>query len=471
VFLDLNDKKIAVIGFGLSGKAVTNFLLKKKVSITVFDEKNQINAGQEIKEFEKRGVKFEFGRFDFQKIACCDLIIMSPGISAFKYPEFNNLKQNGKEVISEIELASRFLKGKLISITGTNGKSTTTTLIYHLFKTAVNKGCLVGNIGIPFISEVENIGKDDYAVVEVSCFQLEEIKLFKPNYAILTNITEDHLDRYPSMEAYIETRKNIFKNMTVDDKIILNFDDPLTQIHIVPSLAKFSNIYWFSRITEVSRGIFLKGNKITFRNGARNGERDVSFFDISDFPLIGHHNIENALAASLTLALEGIEMALIQKGLRDFKGLEHRMEFAANVGEVDFINDSKATNIDSVLKAISSLNSKSKIVIIMGGKYKGGDFSLLKQVITDNIKSIVVIGEAATLIESQLRDVVTIRRAVDMKEAVSVSFEDAKPRGTVLLSPGCASFDMFNSFEHRGKIFKEEVMNIKKQHERDIRKT
>jgi len=460
VFGELDDIKIAVIGFGLSGKAVTNFLLKKKANITVFDEKNQTEIGQEIKEFEKRGVKFEFGRFDFKKIACCDLIIMSPGISAFKYPEFNNLKQNGKEVISEIELASRFLKGNLVCITGTNGKSTTTTLIYHLFKTAVNKGCLVGNIGIPFIGEVENIGKDDYAVVEVSCFQLEEIKSFKPNYAILTNITEDHLDRYPSMDAYIETRKNIFKNMTVNDKIILNFDDPLTQRHIVPSLAKFSNIYWFSRTSEVSRGIFLKGNKITFRNGGK----DVSFFDISDFPLIGHHNIENALAASLTLALEGIEMALIQKGLRNFKGLEHRMEFAANIDEVDFINDSKATNIDSVSKAISSLNSK--IVIIMGGKYKGGDFSSLKQVITDNVKSIVVIGEAATLIESQLSDVVKIRRAIDMKEAVSISFEDAKPIGTVLLSPGCASFDMFKSFEHRGKIFKEEVMRIKKQHEK-----
>ncbi len=462
--MELNGKKIAVIGFGLSGKAVVNFLLKNKTDITVFDEKTQ----QESEEFEKRGVKFELGGFNFKKIACCDLIIMSPGISAFKYPEFNNLKQNGKEVISEIELASRFLSGQLICITGTNGKSTTATLVHHLFKVAAGKGCLVGNIGIPFIGEVENIGRDDYAVVEVSCFQLEEIISFKPNYVILTNITQDHLDRYPSMNAYIETRKNIFKNMTPDDKIILNFDDPLTQRHIAPSLTKFSNIYWFSRTSEVSRGVFLRGDKIIFRDKGK----DVSFFDISDFPLIGHHNIENALAASLPPILEGLEMALVQRGLRDFKGLDHRMEFAVNFEGVDFINDSKATNIDSVSKAISSLNFTSvKVVVIMGGRYKGGDFSSLKRVITDNIKSIVVIGEAASLIESQLNDSVKIKKAASMKEAVSISFEDAKPKGTVLLSPGCASFDMFNGFEDRGDVFKREAMKLKEQHERDIRKT
>ena len=490
--------KVAVIGFGLTGRAVVKFLLKKRADITVFDEKSR-SEFEDIGHLEKKGVRFNFGPFDFEKIAKAELIVMSPGVSAFKFPEFKKLEQQGKEVISEIELAWRFFKGKLITITGTNGKSTTATLVHHLFGTATRKSFLLGNIDTPFIKEVENIGPREYAVVEVSCFQLEEIKSFKPNYVILTNISADHLDRYPSMESYVETRKNIFKNITSEDKIILNFDDPLIQKHFTESVK--GEIYWFSRKSEVPRGAFLRGNNFIFRDN----KRERSFFNLSDFSLPGLHNIENALAASLPLVLEGIEIGLIQKGLKDFKGLKHRMEFVARFEGVDFVNDSKATNVDAVLKAVLSLNSTSdstsgKIVLIMGGKDKGGDFSLLKSLLNDTliplhpkghrraqagtstlsgtgkprrmiaiqrgkIEIIVLMGEATSKICAQLNGVIRIKKARSMEEAVRLSFEEAKPKGVVLLSPGCASFDMFNNFEHRGEVFREEVMRLK---ERDL---
>ncbi len=459
--LKLEDKKIAVIGFGLTGRAVVDFLLKKKANITVFDEKSR-SEFEDTGDLEKEGVRFKFGPFDFEKIAEAELIVMSPGVSAFRFSEFRKLKE---KVISEIELAFRFLKGKLIAVTGTNGKSTTTSLVHHLFKTAGRKSYLLGNIGTPFISEVDNIGTDEYAVVEVSCFQLEEIKLFKPDYVILTNISADHLDRYPSMESYVETRKNIFKNITSEDKIILNFDDPLIQKHFT-SLIK-GEIYWFSRKSEVPKGAFLRENNFIFRD--RN--REVFFCNSSDFQPLGVHNIENALAASLPPLLEGIDTDLIKKGLRIFRGLNHRMEFVTHFDGVDFINDSKATNVDAVLKAVSSLNSTSgQVVIIMGGKDKGGDFSLLKQVLNNKTK-LILIGEAVALIESHLGQIVSMRRVKTMAEAVRVSFAMAKPEGLVLLSPGCASFDMFKNFEQRGDVFKKEVMRLKGQDERDIRKT
>jgi UDP-N-acetylmuramoylalanine--D-glutamate ligase len=481
--LRLADKKVAVIGFGLSGRAAADFLLKKKAKISVFDEKSG-GEFDNLESLEKKGVRFNLGPFDFAKIAEAELIVMSPGVSSFKFPEFRKLEQLGKEVISEIELAWRFLKGKLVCITGTNGKSTTTSLVHHLFKTAGRKSYLLGNIGTPFISQVENIGPQEYAVVEVSCFQLEFVQTFKPDYTILTNISADHLDRYPSMKSYIETRKNIFKNITPEDRIILNFDDPLTRKHfsalprkgpevlrgrpkdrVYPVRKRHQNpilsngVYWFSCKSEVPRGAFLRRDNFIFRD-----KKKISFFDSSDFPLLGVHNIENALAASLPPILEGVETGLIQKGLKNFKGLKHRMEFVTRFGGVDFINDSKATNVDAVLKAIASFNSeRNRAVVIIGGKYKGGDFSLLKTFLTNETK-LVLMGEAASKICVQLNGAVWIKKARNMEEAVRFSFEEAKPQGVVLLSPGCASFDMFNNFEHRGEVFKEEVMRLKERY-------
>lgn len=449
----LENRRVAVIGFGLTGRAVVDFLLKKDANIVVFDERKEL---EDLGSFEKKGVGFSLGPFDFERIKKAELIIMSPGVSSFRFPEFKRLAQQGKEIISEIELAFRFLKGKLISITGTNGKSTTATLVHHLLCASQRKSFLLGNIGKPFIEDVENIGVDEYAVVEVSCFQLEWIDSFRPDYLILTNISEDHLDRYPSMESYIETRKNIFKNITNEDKIILNFDDPIIRRHF-SSLNK-GKIYWFSRRSEVKRGVFLRGNEFVFCED----NIEIPFFDSTTFPLPGIHNIENALASSLPLVLEGIEMEKIQKGLRGFKGLRHRMEFVTSYDGVDFINDSKATNVDAVLKAILSLDPKGNIVMIMGGKDKGGDFSSLRPFL-EKVKCVVLMGEATPKISTQLTGIVRIERVTDMKDAVRVSFNEARPKGIVLLSPGCASFDMFNSFEHRGDMFIKEVMALKEE--------
>lgn len=440
----LKNKKVAVIGFGLTGRAVVDFLLKKEANITVFDESKRCKFESDIACLEKKGVRFDFGLFDFEKIAEAELFVTSPGISKFKFPQFEKIKENGKDVISEIELAFIFLKGKLIAITGTNGKSTTASLVHHLFRAAGRKSYLLGNIGIPFISEVENIGTDEYAVVEVSCFQLEQIKLFKPDYVILTNISEDHLDRYPSIESYIETRKNIFKNITSEDKIILNFDDSLTRKHFsylstgeiypirsnpkeqeaLPVTGTSDGVYWFSRKSKISRGTFLIDGNFIFRDR----EEELIFFKSSELPLIGLHNIENALAASIPLILEGTETDIIKIGLKSFKGLKHRMEFVTSICRVDFINDSKATNVDAVFKASSSLNSASgQIVIIMGGKDKGGDFSLLKPVLNDKIKLLVLIGEDASRIRAQLKGVVPIKKVACMEEAVRLSLRRQNP--------------------------------------------
>ncbi len=488
--------KVAVIGFGLTGRAVVNFLLRKKAKISVFDEKSCKEFGG-IESLRKKGIEFNFGPFNFKKIAEAQLVIMSPGISIFKFPEFRKLEQPNREVISEIELAFRFLKGKLICVTGTNGKSTTASLVHHLFSTAGRKSFLLGNIGTPFISAVENIGPEEYAVVEVSCFQLEYVKTFKPDYIILTNITVDHLDRYPSMKSYIEIRKNIFKNIEREDKVILNFDDPITKKDF-STLSK-GCIYWFSRESEVSVGTFIKDNNFVFCDN----KKEKSFFNLSDFSLLGVHNIENALAASLPPILEDINIELIREGMESFLGLEHRMEFVTSVAGVDFINDSKATNVDAVLKAVLSFNSTSnftsgKIVLIMGGKDKGGDFSLLKSLLNGTmiqapylaradtstlmgtgklrrmlatqrgkVELIVLIGETTSKISSQLNGAVRIEKVRSLKEAVRVSFDEARPRGVVLLSPGCASFDMFDSFEQRGEVFKQELIRLKERYEKE----
>ncbi len=483
--MQLKGKKISIIGFALTGKAVVDFLLKKGANITVFDEKPKSAHGQ-LKEGAcpvrsnpdksrdadvvlelhrtSNGVKYNFGPFDFNEIARSALIVMSPGISRFKYPQFKKLDCDGKEVISEIELAFRFCRGKIVAITGTNGKSTTTELVHHLFTTAGKKSYLLGNIGVPFISFAEDIKPDSYAVVEVSCFQLEEIKTFRSDYVILTNISEDHLDRYPSMAQYIKTRKNIFKNLISDDKVIMNFDDALSKKY-------FHNIqrgqkYWFSRRTQVTNGTFLQGDDFIFHDG----KTTLPFFNLADLHLIGLHNIENVLAASLPVLLEGLDISLIRSGLKSFKGLPHRMEKVASFNRVDFINDSKATNVDSVLKAIMSLNSSKEVALIMGGKDKGGDFSKLLAPIKNKIKLVVLIGEATDKIGSALRGIVQVKKAADMKEAVRVSFEEvsnSSAGGVVLLSPACASFDMFNSFEHRGEVFKKEITDIIDENEKN----
>ena len=442
----MENKRVAVIGFGLTGKAVVGFLLKKRALITVFDEKDSPQF-ENLKSLKKKGVRFSFGPFNFEEIARADLVVISPGISIFKYPQFVKLG-----AISEIELAFRFFKGKLVCITGTNGKSTTATLTHHLFTRGGRKSYLSGNIGIPFIKDVEKIREDEYAVVEVSCFQLEEIESFKPDYTILTNISQDHLDRYPSMELYLKTRKNIFKNLLPEDKVILNFDDPIIRKDF--SVLSDAEVHWFSRKSEIE-GTFLRGNSFIFRNKGR----EHHFFDLMDLPLLGIHNIENALAASLPPLLEGIEMGSLRRGLKDFKGLAHRMEFVTRVGGVDFINDSKATNVDAVLKALMSIREEN-LVIIMGGRYKGGDFSLLSPLLRAKVSLIVLMGEANAIIREQIGSDLPIEKVSDMREAVKLSFNRAGPKGIVLLSPGCASFDMFDSFEHRGEVFKKEVKRL-----------
>lgn len=451
--------KVAVIGFGLTGRAVVDFLMKGKVDISVFDEKGSLESDG-MKILQKKGVRFNFGPFNFSEIAKSKLIVMSPGISSFKFPEFKRLDGPGREVISEIELAFRSLKGRLICITGTNGKSTTTAMVHHILSAAGKRSYLLGNIGIPFIRDVENIGADEYAVVEVSCFQLEYVKRFKPDYIILTNISADHLDRYPSLESYIETRKRIFDNITPSDRVILNLDDPITKQYF-PNLPT-EDIWWFSRQSEVQRGVFLKDNALVFRSG----EKEMPFLNLADFPLYGVHNIENAMAASLPPLLEGIEAGIIQRGLKDFRGLKHRLEFVTHFAGVNFINDSKATNVDATKSAIMSLNSNSnKAVIIMGGADKGGDFSSLMDALADRVKLIVLMGEATSKISDQLKGAAPIKKVDSMNRAVRIAFEEAIPEGVVILSPGCASFDMFDSFEERGEIFKEEVSRLKRSYE------
>jgi len=446
--MELRDKKILIVGFERTGEALCRFLPARGARVLVTEKKPERDLAARIKPWKERGISFETGGHKLASFLDADLIIPSPGVHPL--PEITAAREKGIPVISEIELASRFLKGRIAAVTGSNGKSTTTTLAHKILKEAGLKAYLAGNIGTPLVSFVEKSRDDHIYVTEISSFQLEYTDTFKADVAAFLNISQNHLDWHKTFEAYFAAKKKLFLRQNGSDAAILNRDDPRVWSLAGESAAR---IYAFSRRRRPARGASAAGDWIVLRDG-----KEERLIATSRIPLPGAHNQENVMAAALVGHLFGVPAAGIRRSVLSFRALEHRLEDVLTYRGVRFVNDSKATTVDATLKALASFDRK--IVLILGGRDKGTDFTLLRRAVRARVRSVVLIGEAAGKIEAALRGTVPLTNASTYREAVPLAFEKARPGEVVLLAPACTSWDMFKNFEQRGRTFKGEVRRL-----------
>ncbi len=441
-----------VVGLARTGVATALFCAARGARVTATDTRNENEMGEAAAKLKGAGVILELGCHQEKTFLEQDLIFPSPGVPADE-THLQAARSKGVVIWSEIELAYRFLKGRLIGITGSNGKTTTTSLVEHILKTAGMHTILAGNIGTPLIGCVDEMKDETWTVAELSSFQLELIETFRPNIGVFLNLTPDHLDRHGTMDAYGAAKARLFENQTGEDAAVLNADDAATTPY-APSLPR---VYWFSRKQRVAQGAYLRGEEIVFRQG---GTEEV-LLNVEHIPLAGAHNVENALAAAAASRLAGASAADIAKGVRSFAGVEHRLEFVVEIGGVRYYNDSKATNVDATLKALDAF--PGRILIILGGKDKGSDYTVLQKPLREKAILALLIGAAAEKIEKQIAGSVALERAETLERAVETASHAAQSGDVVLLAPACASFDQFQNYEHRGRVFKELVQQLAKQ--------
>jgi UDP-N-acetylmuramoylalanine--D-glutamate ligase len=449
---ELRNKRVLVVGLARTGVSTALFCAARGARLTATDTRTEKELGDTVVALRKAGVVLELGGHREELILDADLIIPSPGVPA-DAPLLQFARSKGVTIWSEIELAHRFLKGRLIGITGSNGKTTTTSLIEHILRTAGFSTILAGNIGTPLISCVEKSSEKTITVAELSSFQLELIEKFRSNISVFLNLTPDHLDRHHTLESYGAAKARIFENQTESDSAVLNADDPAT----TPYAPAKPQVFWFSRKQRVAQGAFVKESEILFR---REGAEEA-ILKLADIPLQGAHNVENVLAAAAATRLAGAEPAAFAKGVRSFAGVEHRLEFVAEIGGVRFYNDSKATNVDATLKALDAF--PGRILIILGGKDKGSDYTVLQPPLREKAILALLIGAAADKIEKQIAGSVAIEQAGTLERAVETAAHAARTGDVVLLAPACASFDQFQNYEHRGRVFKELVHQLERQ--------
>ncbi|MGJ7043889.1 UDP-N-acetylmuramoyl-L-alanine--D-glutamate ligase [Thermoanaerobacterium thermosulfurigenes] len=453
--MDFCGKKVVVAGFGLSGKALCKVLLMLNAKIFVFDSENEDKFGDDLKEFKEKGVTFCFKKVTDELLNGTEMVVVSPGISMDSDIVVLS-KSKGIDVIGEVEFAYRLSKAPIYAITGTNGKTTTTSLLGEIFKASGVKTYVAGNIGYPLVEAAINANAEDVIVAEISSFQLETIKEFKPVISAIINITPDHLNRHKTLENYIEIKGRIFENQTADQFTVLNYDDKN-----ISSLFKKAkcNVFPFSRNRALEYGTYLENGKIII---SANGEKST-IIDIEDIYIPGNHNVENAMVASTMAYLAGIDIKVISETLRTFKGVEHRIEFVRNVNGVKYYNDSKGTNPDAAIKAIEAM--KGPIILIAGGYDKGVSFDEFTASFKGRVKKLILLGETKDLIyksaikEGYSEDDVIFVESID--DAVYAAYNAAKPGDNVLLSPACASWDMFRNYEERGRLFKDAVNSLR----------
>src|SRR5579859_671809 len=443
---ELTGKKVLVIGLARTGLATSLFCARHGAIVTATDTRPEPELGETAAKLRAARISSQLGGYSEKILDGQDLVIPSPGVPAdsaiLKAACAHNIP-----VWSEIELADRFLNGRLVGITGSNGKTTTTSLIEHILKNSGFSTLLAGNIGTPLIDVVEQTTDQTITVAELSSFQLELIETFRSNISVFLNLTPDHLDRHGSLEAYAAAKARIFEKQTAADFAILNADDPAS----TPYAPTKPKVFWFSRKQRVAHGAFLRGEEILFRH---HGEEEI-ILKQSEIPLPGAHNLENVLAAVAAARLAGTRPHEIQKAVRSFKGVEHRLEFVAELNGVRYYNDSKATNVDATLKALDAF--PGRILVILGGKDKGSDYTVLQTPLHEKAILALLIGAAAQKIESQITGSVAVERAVTLERAVEIASRTARPGDIVLLAPACASFDQFENYEHRGRVFKQLV--------------
>jgi UDP-N-acetylmuramoylalanine--D-glutamate ligase len=449
--IELKNKRVLIVGLARTGVAAARFCVGRGACVTAIDDRGAEQFGEAVEELRNLGCALSFGGHPVAGFAAQDLIVPSPGVPA-NHPGLAVARSAHVPIWSEIELAWRFLRGRLIGVTGSNGKTTTTSLIGHILAVSGKPVCVAGNIGTPLILHVDESNDETVTVAEVSSFQLELIHSFRPEIAVLLNLTPDHLDRHPSFEDYVRAKTRIFENQTERDAAVINADDP-TAAQQGHSQAR---IFWFSREKRVASGAYLRNGQITFR---RDGE-DTALLDRGDIGLRGEHNLENVLAAASAAFLAGATPEQIAAGVRSFPGVEHRLEFIAEISGVSFYNDSKATNVDATLKALQAFSGG--LFVILGGKDKGSDYAPLVPLLRERARGVLLIGAAAEKIAAQLNGSVHFERAGTLERAVGLACERARHGDTVLLAPACASFDQFENYEHRGRAFKQLVHALQK---------
>ena len=450
--MDLKNKRVLVVGLGKSGLSAAMFLRAQGARVTVSDTRSAVALAKEIPALLEAGIMVESGGHGLLTFRRQDLIVISPGVP-MDTPEVKQVIAFGLPVIGELELASRYLKGRVVAITGSNGKTTTTTLVGKIFADAGLPTLIGGNIGLPVIDLVAKSTTETVNVLEVSSFQLETVEEFHPWIALILNVTPDHLDRHGSFESYVAAKERIFGRQDADDFLVLNGDDRVTQMGA--ARAK-SEVFWFSGTKAVRRGAFVRSGVIVWVE--KEGGVTEPVMPVAEIPLKGAHNVENVLAAVCAARLAKIPAESVRASVAAFRAVEHRLELVRKWNEVEFYNDSKATNVDAALKAVASF--PGGIHLILGGKDKDSDYGTMADLLKKRVKVVYTVGSAAEKIERQLHGVVKMVSAQTIGRAVVEAAKAAAPGDVVLLSPACSSFDQFENYEHRGRVFRQSVIDL-----------
>ena len=455
--MNLEGRKSLVLGAGKSGITSAKFLAERGAVVALHDKKEVetwSDAAQYLKETHNVGLIG--GQIPSWLLDQIDLVVISPGVPTNTIPAKYVDRKDG-EVIGEVELAYRFMKGRIVGITGSNGKTTTTTLIGELLKNSGIETQVGGNIGTALITLTETSTENSWTVCELSSFQLETIVDFRPNVAMCLNVTPNHMDRYDFFSDYAAAKHRIFMNQTSDDVAILNADDEITASW---KQGLKANVVLFSTAKELDEGLFLRGEDLV----CRSNETEKVLTTRKEMTLRGIHNVQNVLAGLAAGLACGASPDSMRETIANFTAVEHRLEFVREIEDVKFYNDSKATSVDATLKALEALSDgQGKVVLILGGRGKNAPYQPLAELIKANVRKLVLIGEDADNIENQLGNLAEVVRATTMQEAVEKSFASAESGDSVLLAPACASFDMFGSYEERGTTFKSEVLGLKSE--------
>ena len=448
--MELKGKKVLVVGLGKSGLAAALFLRQRGAHVTVSDMRSAAALAKEIPALLEHGIMVESGGHGLLTFRRQDLIVVSPGVP-LDTPELVQVKAFGLRIIGELELAAQFLKGKILAITGSNGKTTTTALTGEIMSVAGIETQVGGNIGVPVVDLIPQSSDDSWSVLEVSSFQLESTEQFHPQIAVILNITPDHLDRHGTFENYALTKERIFKAQTKADALVLNAENARAAAAAARASAR---VYMFSIEEPVAQGAWVEDGAIVFRASTDGATERI--VPLTGVPLKGAHNIENVLAAVCASRLAGAPPEAIARAIEGFQAVEHRLEFVATDNGVEYYNDSKATNVDAAAKAIAAF--EGCIHLILGGKDKNSNYADLSDLLRKRVKAVYTIGSAAAKIESQIRGMVPIVSCETLDKAVAAARKAAHPGDVVLLSPACSSFDQFENYEHRGQVFKELVL-------------
>jgi len=444
--MEIKGKKVLVLGLARTGRECARFLAQRGASVQVTDVRSEEELKQEMETLAALPIRYFLGGEDPDWLEGVDIIVPSPGVPA-ENVLLKEGSRRGIKILSEIEFACRFLRAPLVAITGTNGKSTTTTLVGEMLKASGGKVFVGGNIGTPLIGFVG--GDWEWGVVEVSSFQLEWIEEFRPRISVLLNLTEDHLDRYPNFRAYCQAKQRIFEAQDANDIAILGRDDRLVwemRKRIRARVVSFG-------FSEVDDGVFVAAREMIWRDGSREEK-----FPLSRVKIQGVHNVENMMAAIAAAKSAGVSASAIQKVLEDFPGLEHRLEFVREKDGVRYYNDSKGTNVGAVVKSLASFSDP--VILLAGGVDKGGDYGILRQEIRQKVRRLVLFGEAQEIIARALGDLTETVIVENLEAAVGDAFAHARAGEVVLLSPACSSFDMFRNYAERGQVFKSLVQAL-----------